>query len=89
MSITLNNNLANSYFEYFKNLDTALKKQLIIKLTQSIAEPSKQSKDFSACFGAWDDSRDAQEIFDDIRNDRVNINDIDQLENVHIENWIN
>lgn len=76
MNITLNNSLIESYF---KLLDTASKKQLITKLIESIDEPSDSSRDFSACFGAWDDERNAQEIFDDIRSDRVNVPDMEDL----------
>ena len=79
MNIALNNSLIESYFKYFINLDTASKKQLIIRLTQSIDELSKDSHDFSACFGAWDDERKAQEIFDDIQRDRVNISEMEDL----------
>lgn len=63
MNIAQNNSLIESYIRYFKFLDTNLKKQLITRLTESINEPSSDSHDFSACFGAWDDGRNAQEIF--------------------------
>jgi len=76
MNTVLNNNLIESYF---KLLDTASKKQLITKLIESIDKPSVDSHDFSVCFGAWDDERNAQEIFDDIRSDRVNIPDGEDL----------
>ena len=66
------NVLSDSYFRFLKSLDTASKKQLIIKLTESIDEPANESYDFSACFGAWDDERSAQQIFDEIQKDRVN-----------------
>jgi hypothetical protein len=76
MNIVLNNNLIESYF---KLLDTASKKQLITRLIESIDEPSIDSQDFSVCFGAWDDERNAQEIFDDIRSDRVNVIDVEDF----------
>jgi hypothetical protein len=72
MNIPHHNVLSDSYFKFLKSLDTASKKQLIIKLTESIDEPADESYDFSACFAAWDDERSAQQIFDDIRKDRVN-----------------
>ncbi len=65
---------------YFKSLDTAAKKQLIIKLTESIDEPAIESYDFSTCFDAWDDEKSAQQIFDDIRKDRVNISTPEDLQ---------
>jgi len=79
MNTALNNSLIDSYFKFFKKLDTASKKQLIIKLTESIDEPLNDSHDFSACFGAWQDDRNAQQISDDIRNERVNIKDLEDF----------
>jgi len=73
MNTTTNNTLSDSYFKFFKSLDKASKKKLIIKLTESIDEPAFESQDFSACFGAWDDEKSAQQIFDEIRKDRLNI----------------
>lgn len=72
MNTQPHNILSDSYFRFLKSLDTASKKQLIIKLAESIDEPANECYDFSACFGAWDDERSAQQIFDDIRKDRVN-----------------
>lgn len=37
-------------------------------------------KDFSICFGAWDDSRSAEEIINELKADRVNQKEI--------EDWI-
>ncbi len=76
MNIALNNSLIESYFQM---LDTASKKQLITRLIESIDKPPIDSHDFSACFGAWNDERNAQEIFDDIRSGRVNIRDMEDL----------
>jgi hypothetical protein len=79
MNIALNNSLIESYSKYFQKLDLQSKKQLIIKLTESIGESSDDSYDFSACFGAWDDDRSAQEIFDDIKKDRNNAREPEEL----------
>ena len=72
MNIGLEKNKVNSYFRLIKNWDIESKKDLIIKLTQSINAVKEDSHDFSSCFGAWDDERSADEIINDIRNSRVN-----------------
>jgi hypothetical protein len=72
MNTQLHNVLSDSYFRFLKSLDTTSKKQLIIKRTRSIDEPANESYNFSACFGAWDDERNAQQVFNAIRKDRVN-----------------
>lgn len=79
MNTSTNNTLSDSYFRFLKSLNTAAKKQLIIKLTESIDEPTGESSDFSACFGAWNDDRSAQQIYEDIRKDRVNNTTMEDL----------
>jgi hypothetical protein len=49
-----------------KNWDNDSKKDLIIKLTQSIDNEPKMEYDFSSCFGAWVDDRTADEIIEDL-----------------------
>ena len=76
---TLNIKLADNYFRFLKNLDTESKKRLIIRLTESIEireEPDKLDR----LFGAWKDSRNADEIIEDIRKSRVNIREIEDLQ---------
>jgi len=46
-------------------------------LTNPIEIETREKYDFSSCFGAWTDSKDADEIIDDIINARVNINEFD------------
>lgn len=72
MSTAIPNKLVDSYFRFMTNWDNESKKNLIIKLTKSIDSKDKEKRDFSSCFGAWDDKRTADEIFEDIRADRVN-----------------
>lgn len=72
MSIASKKNNVSSYFRLMKNWDTESKKDLIIKLTQSINDKSEKNHDFSSCFGAWDNERSADEIIDDIRYSRKN-----------------
>jgi hypothetical protein len=79
MNLGLKKNKVNSYFRLMKNWDIESKKDLIIKLTQSINDKSEENHDFSICFGAWDDERSADEIINDIRNSRINIQDIEDF----------
>jgi len=79
MDTAVSNNLVDSYFKYMKNWDTASKKHLIIKLTESIDDRQEDAYDFSVCFGAWDDGRSADEIYDDIRDDRLNNPEIEDF----------
>ncbi|NBC83256.1 MAG: hypothetical protein GVY19_07715 [Bacteroidetes bacterium] len=79
MSLAFEKNKINSYFRLMKNWDIESKKDLIIKLTQSINDKAEDSHDFSSCFGAWDDERSADEIIDDIRNSRINNREIEEF----------
>ena len=71
METTVNNKRVDNYFSFLKHWDTESKKNLIIRLTKSIDNKSKDKYDFSSCFGLWDDKRTADEIIDDLRSDRV------------------
>ena len=79
MSLAFENKKVNSYFRLMKNWDTESKKDLIIKLTKSINDKTEDKRDFSSCFGAWDDERNADEIIADIRNSRVNNREIEDF----------
>ena len=79
MNVATKNRMVNSYFRYMRNWDTNIKKDLIIKLTASIDSKSKDEHDFSSCFGAWDDTRSADEIIDDLKTDRVNNREIEEF----------
>jgi hypothetical protein len=79
MDISTSNKKVNSYFRFMKNWDNKSKKDLIIKLTESIDYDSINKNDFSACFGAWVDSRTADEIVNDLYADRVNNNEIEEF----------
>ena len=59
------------YFGLLSRLDNSAKKKLIIKLTESLDFENKHS-DLKALFGAWEDSKDADEIIKVIQNSRVN-----------------
>jgi len=79
MDVSIENRKVDSYFKFMKNWDNDLKKDLIIKLTRLIDNFSSNKYDFSSCFGAWEDERSADEIIRDIYDNRVNINEIEEL----------
>ena len=79
MPTTLENKLVDSYFNLMRNWDNETKKDLIIKLIQSIDSVEKKNRDFSSCFGAWEDNRTADEIIKELRTDRVNNREIEDF----------
>jgi hypothetical protein len=72
MAAIIERKIVNSYFKLMKNWDNESKKDMIIKLTESIDDNNNDRFDFSMCFGAWEDLRSADEIINEIRSDRVN-----------------
>jgi hypothetical protein len=79
MNAAVNNRMVDSYFKYMRNWDTDAKKDIIIRLTASIDSRINDKYDFSSCFGAWDDSRSADEITGDLRADRVDNREIEEF----------
>ncbi len=77
MHTTIGNRKVDNYFQFMRNWDNESKKNLIIKLTQSIGIKTEKERDFSSCFGAWVDDRTADEIIEDLRADRVNNQEIE------------
>jgi len=75
MGLALTNGTIDKYFGFLKKLDNGSKKKLIIKLTESIEEKEKGTISLKDLSGAWEDSRDSDEIIKDIRNSRVSKQD--------------
>lgn len=69
--LAISNKILDKYFGYLKFLDNNAKKNLIIKLTQSIETKSKKEFDLKSLFGAWQDERDSDEIIAEIKNSRI------------------
>lgn len=67
----MNNKVLDKYCRLLSRLDNSAQKRLIIKLTESLEFDTKQS-DLKSLFGAWEDSRDSDEIIKEIRESRVN-----------------
>ncbi|MFW5831609.1 MAG: hypothetical protein ACOCVA_05120 [Prolixibacteraceae bacterium] len=79
MSIKTKHKIINSYFNLMKDWDNDSKKELIIRLTKSIDRKKAGEPETSDFFGAWEDERSAQEIYEDIRADRVNKNQTEEF----------
>ncbi|MBU0475575.1 MAG: hypothetical protein KKF62_15610 [Bacteroidetes bacterium] len=65
-NLALNNGTLNKYFGILENLDVDSKKNLIIKLTKSINSKPKSKINIKNIFGAWQDTRTADDIIKDI-----------------------
>ncbi|MEI6091002.1 MAG: hypothetical protein WCR42_11155 [bacterium] len=79
MNSLVANRMVDNYFRLMRDWDTDSKKNLIVKLTSSINLKSNKKNDFSLCFGAWEDTRSADEISNELRADRVNHNEIEEF----------
>lgn len=71
MGLALTNSAIDKYFRFLSGLDNGSKKKLIVKLTESIEEKMGKTVSLKELSGAWEDSRDSDEIIRDIRNSRV------------------
>ena len=71
-TLVLNSITLEKYFGLLKNLDSDSKKKLIIKLSESIQTRKNVVCDIDEVYGAWHDSRKADEIIHDIESSRVN-----------------
>lgn len=76
MSIALKNKTIEEYWDVLSRLDINSKRKLIIRLTESIEIKDESEFDLARLFGAWEDSRDSDEIIKEIRESRVNNRDI-------------
>ncbi|MCF8304407.1 MAG: hypothetical protein K9I94_14120 [Bacteroidales bacterium] len=74
MSLILTNETIDKYFAFLSRLDNRSKKKLIIKLIESIEEKEKPKVRIRDLYGAWEDSRDSDEIIKEIRESRVDKN---------------
>lgn len=70
-NLAISNSSVDKYFAYLSKLDNQSKKRLIIKLTESLEIKEGAPFDLSSVFGAWEDTKDADEIIKQIRESRV------------------
>jgi hypothetical protein len=72
MGLSITAKTIEKYFKFLSRFDNRSKQDLIIKLTKSMEEEEEEEvvrlRDLS---GAWEDSRDSDEIVRGIRNSRV------------------
>ena len=68
------------YFGFLKNMDVQSKKKLIAHLTDSIKSNKKTKKGIDHLFGAWEDTRTAEEIINEIRESRTQNREIEGFE---------
>lgn len=79
-TITLNNSSLKKYLDLLRNLDLKSKKKIVHELSESIKDSEdNKSNDFFSLFGAWEDTRDSDEIINEIRSSRINNRDIESL----------
>ncbi len=71
MGLVLKNNTINKYFRFLTKFDNLTKKQLIIKLTESLEFEQKEEFELKSICGAWEDDRSSDEIIADIKKSRV------------------
>ena len=76
MSLSLTNKTIDKYFGFLTQLDNGSKKKLIIKLTESIEINEESKFDLRDLYGAWEDSRDSDEIIKEIRDSRIDSKNI-------------
>ena len=67
----MTNNTIDKFFGFLSKIDNASKKKMIIRLTESIEITEEIKFDLRSLFGAWEDSRDSDEIIKEIRDSRV------------------
>ncbi|MDH5603066.1 MAG: hypothetical protein OEY51_03980 [Cyclobacteriaceae bacterium] len=80
MSTGLKKDRAGNYFRLLKNWDSKSKMKLIEKLSSSMQGKTKvDARDFSNCFGAWQDDRSAEEIINEIRGSIINYREIEEF----------
>ena len=60
-NITIDNKALDKYFGLLSRLDNNTKKKLIMRLTESL-DFEKKDHDLKSLFGAWEDTRPAEEI---------------------------
>ena len=76
MSLVLTNNVIDKYFGFLSKLDNVSKKRLIVKLTESIEVKEHTDVELESLYGAWEDSRNPDEIIKEIRSSRIEKRDI-------------
>lgn len=77
-NLSINNEALDKLFGLLDDLDNMSKKRLIIRLTESL-DFEKRATDLKALFGAWEDSRDSDQIIKEIKGSRIEKNEIEEF----------
>lgn len=78
-TLSVTNKTIDKYFGFLRKLDNNSKKRLIIKLTESIETKDDASADLRSIYGAWEDSKDSDEIIKAIKESIVNNREIESF----------
>ncbi len=76
MGLALTNRTIDKYFRFLTKLDNVSKKKLIVKLTESIEVKKDKDFDLRKLYGAWDDSKDSDDIIKEIKESRIDKDNI-------------
>jgi len=79
MSVEITNKTITKYFGFLRKLDNNSKKRLIIKLTESIETKDDSSFEINSLYGAWEDSKDSDQIIKEIRDSRIEKNNLENF----------
>ena len=79
MSLAITNKTIDKYFGFLRRLDNSSKKRLIIKLTESIETKNDSSFEIDHLYGAWEDTKDSDQIIREIRESRIDKNNLESL----------
>lgn len=77
-TIEFNSKIVDGYFGLFNNLSPSNKLDLIARLTASVKSDLKPKKSsFKKAYGAFESSKSAEEIIDEIRESRVSTRQVE------------
>lgn len=71
MTIQVSNKIVDNYINVMRSWDTETKKQVIMRLTESINKTSNKCE-LSDSFGKWEDEKNADDIINEIYSNRLN-----------------
>lgn len=70
-ALAISNKILDKYFGFLKTLDIKSKKRLITKQEESIESKSDKKFELDNIFGAWEDTKNSDEIINGIKVSRV------------------
>ncbi|PZX13684.1 hypothetical protein LX69_02542 [Breznakibacter xylanolyticus] len=79
-TLTITDTTIEKYFSFLNKLDNNSKKRLIMKLSESLHKREHSSFNIENIYGAWEDTRDSDEIIKEIQETRINQPDTETFE---------